>query len=448
MTHHPPRRLARLARAGAAAGVAALAAAIGACDLDVATPDIVPPGRLDDTTALPTLRAGALGDFAVAYAGNDAAGDEGIILLGGLRADEFLNRDTFEERRDVDLGTIKFDNASVADAFRSLQRARRSAEFANARFARFGPNDAGYAETLALAGFTYVLLGETFCPGVPISDVDANGQFQFGQPQTLQQLMQTALARFDSALAVATRARNTEQQHVARVGRGRALLNLGRFAEAAAAVRDVPTPFVYNVEYSENTGRQNNAVFTFNNVRRRWGVANAEGRNGYDYVAAADPRVPTQTTTRNGLDGESVRIVNQLKYPARTSSIPLATGVEARLIEAEAALQGGNVGEFARLHNVVRATAALPALDAASLTRRQLEDVHFRERAFWLFATAHRLGDMRRLLRAPYGRSYGEVYPVGAYFKLARQYGTDQPSLILPSEEENNPNFARCITPN
>jgi len=198
-----------------------------------------------------------------------------------------------------------------------------------------------------------------------------------------------------------------------------------RIAQAPALVAEVPTDFVYEVEYSTNTDRQNNAVFSFNNLFRRFGVADREGGNGLPFVLAQDPRVPTQTSTRNGLDGVNVRIVNQLRYPDRTSSIPLASGVEARLIQAEAALLvAGDRAGFAQQLNAAWATVdGLTPLTVAGLTDRALADLLFCERGFFLFATGHRLGDMRRLLRPPYSTTYGftyeQVYPVGDYGSTA-----------------------------
>jgi hypothetical protein len=54
---------------------------------------------------------------------------------------------------------------------------------------------------------------------------------------------------------------------------------------------------------------------------------------------------------------------------------------------------------------------------------------------------------MRRLLRAPYNRTYAEVFPQGQYFKSGRVYA-EQPSLPLPLEEENNPKFNGCTAAN
>jgi len=65
-----------------------------------------------------------------------------------------------------------------------------------------------------------------------------------------------------------------------------------------------------------------------------------------------------------------------------------------------------------------------------------------RERAFWLFATAHRLGDLRRLVR-DYGLPANSVYPTGTYIFASAPQGTYGPDLVfpVPLEEGNNPNF-------
>ena len=62
----------------------------------------------------------------------------------------------------------------------------------------------------------------------------------------------------------------------------------------------------------------------------------------------------------------------------------------------------------------------------------------FQERGFWLFGTAHRLGDLRRLIYQ-YGRGEDQVYPTGAYFK-GGDFGND---IVFPVDfdETNNPNF-------
>ena len=68
-------------------------------------------------------------------------------------------------------------------------------------------------------------------------------------------------------------------------------------------------------------------------------------------------------------------------------------------------------------------------------------DLLFSERAFWLFATGHRLGDMRRLIRQ-YGRDAANVFPRATYLK-GGGYGTDV-NLPHPARRKaNNPNSSR-----
>ena len=71
-------------------------------------------------------------------------------------------------------------------------------------------------------------------------------------------------------------------------------------------------------------------------------------------------------------------------------------------------------------------------------TKAAQVDQLFKERAYWLFLTSHRLGDMRRLIRQ-YNRPANTVFPTGAYFK-GGTYGTDVSSPV-PQREQNNPSY-------
>ena len=88
---------------------------------------------------------------------------------------------------------------------------------------------------LSLAGFTYIFLAEDFCSGVPVSRIE-DDQVVYGQPLTTDQVFETAIARFNAALAHPSIAPGEPIHSLASVGLGRALLNQGLFAEAAAAV--------------------------------------------------------------------------------------------------------------------------------------------------------------------------------------------------------------------
>jgi hypothetical protein len=140
-----------------------------------------------------------------------------------------------------------------------------------------------------------------------------------------------------------------------------------------------------------------------------------------------------------------------LKYPTIASPVAMVTGIEARVIEAEAALQAGNLALWLQKLNSPRAdfNTAHPPTPPDSLvplplltdpgTQAARVDLTFRERAFWFYLTAHRLGDLRRLVNQ-YGRAIESVYPTGAYHKQGLTRGV-QATLIVPQQEQNNPNF-------
>lgn len=484
LSNVPRSQWLRRRRAGAATA-GALALALAGCNTDdilrVETPDVVLPGNLVTAQALPAVLAAGIGDLGLAYKGSGGGPEsEGQILYSGLLADEIRISDTFGTRIEIDTRNIRDENSNNQEVFRILERARVSTERAAAAYATLdSANALGRSESLSLAGFTYVFFGENYCSGVPFSEVQPDGTFEYGDPATTPEIFQRALARADSALIIATARNNANLRDLARMAKARAQLNLGQYAAAratvgaAGTVPAIATTYSYALGSSENTPRQNNGVWNFTINQRRFSVGNNEGPNSLPYTSANDPRVryfTPGTAVREGRGFDQTAFTAQLKYPLRASTVPLANGVEARLIEAEAALQAGDAPTFLAIHNALRANTALypcptgvtyaaytctaptalPPLTPADIaTRTAWENVHFRERAFWLWLTSHRLGDMRRLSRAPtpalssYGRGAENVYPTGTYFKLNLTYGTDT-SLPVPIDELNNPKFQGC----
>ncbi len=449
--------------------------------LRVSIPTIVPPGSLSDSAALGTLRAGAIGNFSIAFSGDHPDGSggtgEGVIMYGGLLADEWIDSETFPTRIEVDARTIQVTNADVDLWYRLLHQARNAAEKAAAQYAALLPNDAGHAEMLSLAGYTYLFFAETYCSGVPVSHLDAvTGKITYGVPLTTRQLIDTAIARFDAALGVAATVTNATLKqtmtNLANVGKARALADSGDFAAAAVAVSAVPTSFAYLSEHSEISTYENNGVFNGNTQDRRYSVADREGANGFPFRSVIDPRTPVRRRTagsRNGFDGLTPQF-NNFRFGDRKAPIPLATGVEARLIEAEAALQNDtanpsaafftalndpransssrsylNPSPFSRTDTLTNPIPVLPNLTAADDTAAGgAVNLLFNERARWLWLTAHRLGDLRRLIRQ-YGRPANTVFPTGPYFKSNPSvYGPDV-NMPVPITEQNNPNFRACL---
>jgi len=413
--------------------------------LDVRDPDVVTPENLTGEAGLATLRAGAFGDLAIALSGSAAGhgATPGLILHNAVLSDEMLYSGTFPSRREQDERKVLRTNGTMTGQFQRLQRARtalRTAAETIEESSASPSTDPRIAEMWSLVGLTYLFFGESYCSGVPFSTANPDGTLELGGPQTTQEMFQTAVARADQALA--NTGGSTTQDYFALMVKARALLNMGDFSGAADLAGMVPDGFVYNLEHSGNSFRQQNGIYVMSTIRRQYSVAENKGVNGLLYRSAADPRVPWEDSGRNGQDDQT-RYFNQLLYTDEGTPVPLATGTEARLIEAEAELQpGGNVGTFQTIHDDLRATVGLLPIDVSGMTQTEREDFHFAERAFWLYATGHRLGDLRRLVRQ-YGRGSETVFATGTYFK-GGIYGTDL-NFPIPVEEDNNPNSNGCL---
>jgi starch-binding outer membrane protein, SusD/RagB family len=446
---------------------AAVVVTTTACDLDrlldVPDPAVATPGSIQTEASLPVLLAGAQGDFQVAFSGSGSS--EGQVNMAGLFTDELHYTSTFPTRIEVDQRSISITNSTMEPIHRNLHRARSSAERAVAAYDEFSPEHIGRSSALNLHGYTFILFAENYCSGVPFSTMTDAGETEYGDQLTTTQMLEAALASFDAALAGATGtgASAVQQRNLASVGRARTLLNLDRHADAAAAVADVPTGFVFEVEHSSNSTRQQNATYVYQYQGRRWSVADQKGANGLPFRSAGDPRVPFARgtgTLANGFDNSPLFL--QQKYTEFGAAVVLASGVEARLIEAEAALRAGT-GEWLTILNELRASppasyfpasrypgidGLAPLTDPGSDTAR--EDLLFRERAFWLYLTSHRLGDLRRQIRQ-YGRTASQVFPTGEYGvwhpDKGGEYGPDV-NLPVPFDEQNNPNFQACLDRN
>ena len=407
--------------------------------LSVGDPDVATPGSLTGAAALPALLAGARSDFQVAFSG--ASNSEGQVTYTGLFTDELLFVESFDTRLQIDKRDVRADNSNVEAVFRNVMRARASAETAAERFEEFDANSEGHALSLSLAGYSYIMVGENWCSGVPFSRL-VDGVAQYGEPETTAQIFGRAVASFEDAVAAATAAGDDDLLNLARVGLGRAHLNLDQHAEAAAAVQDVPVDFEFEIEHSENTPRQYNGIFSFTFSGRRFSVSDQEAGEGLPFRSADDPRLPWDLATVKAWDGSSDLYLPE-KYPSRSAGVALATGIEAQLILAEVALNGagGATAMYTILNDLRSDFGVTPALTPGATFDDAVDDL-FYERAFWMYLTAHRLGDLRRLVR-DYGRAAESVYPSGQYWKLGQSYGPDL-SFPVSTDEQGNPNFQAC----
>ncbi len=445
------RRAATMALSGAAmAGALTMASCKSNDLLQVTDPDIINPSDVQSAAGATAVRNGAIGRLTSATSGGSGS-SEGLFLLSGLLADEWINGDSFIARQEVDQRVITTANTFLTDVDRMLQRARLSGVQAVSLLKQFSPLGpaADVAEMYFVQAYVENVLAEHYCNGLVISDV-INGAEQYGSPMTTAAAFARALAHADSGLALITgnSAADVKVRNALLVTKGRILVNLDRKPEAATAVAAVPSTFSYLNLHAQTV--TDNALWSYNNIARRYSVSNNEGGNGLNFATAADPRVKVclggdaacvaaGVTLKSRDDG--VTPVNiQLVFPTRDASISLANGIEARMIEAEAAYKAGNpAGMIAKL-NQARTDVPLTGLTANLTdpgTNVARENLLFREKAFWQFGRGTRLGDLRRLIRQ-YGRTTESVFPTGAWHK-AGNYGPDI-NFPVPQAEQNNPN--------
>jgi len=299
----------------------------------------------------------------------------------------------------------------------------------------------------AIEGYADIFLADLFCSGIPLSTIDFGGDYTFRPGSSTSEVYAQAGTLFDSALALA--ADSARIVTFGRIGKARALLALGRYGDAAQTVAQVPDGFQYFVFYQllgVVGGNVNFAALGNGGGLGPWAftVADREGLNGLSYRGSGDPRT---ASTAIGTNQFGRTLYHPNKY-AGTGDSPMvvADWVEARLIEAEAALQAGDVATWLGKVNHLRQTAISPALRDTTDpgTPGARVDLLFRERAFWLFLTGHRQGDMRRLIRQ-YGRDPNAVYPTGIYPGGPNTYGTSVNAPVPAAERLYNPQFTGCI---
>ncbi|MFN8668763.1 MAG: hypothetical protein U0164_16400 [Gemmatimonadaceae bacterium] len=432
---------------------AALAWAGVACStssmLDVQTPDQITPDKAASAVGAAALRASAIGNFAAFYGGDYGGSFHGVNITSGMLTDEIESARGGTEHLDSRAQneavqplntTWAFVGQSTTQTVRAIKALKEFAPEGTATEKATKATQVGHL--YALQGFAYVILAENYCSGIPVAD--ANDLDPKTDILTTAQMFTRALAYFDTAATtLGTTTADQPFRNLAAVGRGRVLTDLARYSEAATAVASVPSSFVFNVSYSATSVV--NAIYDWMNGTLNYAPADKEGGVGMDYISARDPRVTVirgangTPTPRAGQDG-AIHFT-QTVFATANAPIPLATGVEARLIEAEALLKAGNAAGWLGKVNDARATnaALTPLADPGSTTAR--EDLLFRERAFWFWGTAHRLGDMRRLVK-DYKRAATSVYPNGPYFK-GGAYGNDL--VLIPAQaERNNPAFTGC----
>jgi hypothetical protein len=411
-----------------------------ACDFNKAL--TVQPANLIDAVALEAspanaalLVAGAGADFDCAFGS--------YVVVGGLIGEELEDALQTADRWPYDQRTVTANLSRYASnsctglgVYTPLQAARVSAS--NTRRLLEGWTDVEVvgrslliARVSAYEGWSQLLIGEAFCETV-FSQVHGEDVL-YGTKITRADALDSAIARFTAGIAAmgnATGATPDSLRNFMLVGRARAKQDRGDLPGARADAVLVPASFVWSATESNTNTRRQNKVFNENSSTGT--PSSSVGLRFRDPSYANDPRIKA-TNTGKLANGTNVPLWVQGKYPAISSAIPIATGVEAQLIVAEADITTNRSNTLAIIA-AQRAAGNQPAYTGTTAAADLAEIIDQRRRALFLTGTA--FGDIIR-----YNLTVSPA--AGSLTPWNQQYGPDKGSqLCLPlplTELQNNP---------
>jgi hypothetical protein len=465
-------------RARWAIGSCAVAVLLAGCAdwknelLQPQNPGIVDQSAAGSPAAAAALKVGAMGALKRVYADPSTTGFAGSSIweASGLMSDEFMNSDFQNSQNDVDARTMSPDN-SVSDYSR-LTQARGYMRDAIAAERQFEPQKTTDIGELYMAiGFVEMTLAENFCNGIPLGSNDKGAVDYSGpdfKPFTNVEVFNIAAAHIDSALAIIGGASDVSSiavRNAATIVKARIMVDKGgQLAQAAALVSAIPTAYQYLFITQASSNSDDSGFWTLNNSIARMSVGDSivtylgkttRTLNVIPFASLNDPRVPILKGTDAKLsaeDGSTPLFIQQI-YKGRDDPVPMVSGLDARLIEAEDSLQTNNFAGMMKILNALRAAppkignfqpATMAALPVPA-TKDAAIDLFFREKALWQFARGQRLSDLRRLVRQ-YSRSQDKVFPAGDHYK-GSTYGSDT-SFPVPDAERINPQFSGCLDRN
>ena len=406
-----------LVRAAALGGLMALAA----CKMDVINPGVIDASQFDPSSDAATLSLSAQSNFYKAYTGSVywSAFFSGEAVVGAVR----------QETNDVGRRVATSSTSDVGSAWSTLQRSLATNELAAQALVK-GPNagsDINLARSYMNAGFSLILLAETYCQGT----------IMVGAPLTPAQMLDSAIARFKqaatigAAAAAANVAEGTKVVNASNVGLARASLQKKDNAAAATYAALVPATFVYNAVTVDDASNRalGNATYAYD-LTRLIVVPDT-------YRALNDPRVAWRDAGVKAQD-TGLQYYQQLKYTSYATPIRVASGLEASYIAAEAQLQTGNSAAAVSLIAARRTANQQPAFTGTGTAAILAELMNQRSREFWL--EMKHLGDWQRNPAAtPFVGASGTPY----YKAVQGNFGTATCLPVPIAEVIANPNFPR-----
>ncbi len=403
-------------RLGTVAAAALALVTVAACDFDVTNPGPTQDEFLDSLNAHEAVVIGARRELSFAMQNIGYWGAAMTFEINPAGSTGSFGIETY-----IQAG--RFDESNAVD-WNDAQQARWVAENALERFETVLPQIEGApdissyepaANAALWAGYANRLLGENFC------------QVVFNQPDGTPGSPQAHTAAFERAATFFRRARDiagasSETGMAATAGLASVLGDLATYglaswSDAVTEASAIPDDFVFVLPYSDQDQDQFNFIhFANGNEPYRAHTMWATWHEEY-FNTTADPRVPWEVgscpdcpdpanpTGDAAVDkfGGLVPWFTQLKFDQRDSPVNLSTGWEMRLIEAEAALDGGDFdGAEALMNQRINALNAadpgvnIPVIDVDNVTDGWTALKEQRQIELWM--EGRRLGDVRRWL--------------------------------------------------
>ncbi len=333
--------------------------------------------------------------------------------------------------------------------FDKLSRLRILAAETQAGFRRYGSllSDTILGHSMAIEASSLIMLAELYCSGVPLSKLTQDGDFELTRGYSTEEVYSFALAKLDSASTLSRE--NARISGFIDLLRTRVLLGIGRIQDAARIANSIETSFRYSILYTKIAAIPTYSIsgnyyskFVIASVLKTERIGNLKGLNGLPYSSGHDPRV------------------NLPELSDSWAPFVMSSGLEARLAQAEAALEREDPSWLTILNELRTSCATndncaspapagtggisgLDVLDDPGNDKARL-DLLFDERAYWLFLRGFRQGDLRRRIRV-YGGSVSELYPIGLP-EVGNVAYSGMVSLPVPKEEQRlNPKYRGCF---
>ena len=421
------------------------AAILAGCNLDkvldVEPASLIPAVELETPENAALLVTGAAADFDCAFNSFTAVG----ALITGELVDALQTADRWPyNQRTVAANQSRYsqNSCTALGIYTPLQASRGSASNIRRLLEEWSDVEVPgrqllIARAAAYEGWSQLLLAESFRELV-FSTVKGE-TVEWGDRITRVQALDSAIARLTNAITVAQAvggAAADSVRYFALLGRARAYLDQAwatnatspDYSKARADAALVPAAFTWNVTASAVSGRRNNRIFQESNPT----VTQQSSSVGPYYRTLNDPRVRVQNMNRVS-SGTSVPQWAQLKYAAVTTPIPVATGLEAQLIIAEADRRTNRANTLAIIA-AFRTAGGQGTYTGTTPDDDLREIIDQRRRALWLTGAYYSDVIRYNLIVTP---AEGELTPWG------QRYGPGEGSkLLLPLpdvEVLNNP---------